>query len=38
MKMHASITEERILEAHERYLTTLDKLENEGVEPDARGG
>lgn len=44
MKIHASITPERVLEAVERQMTTLDDpgfcvacgLEVHGVEPDAR--
>lgn len=43
MKIHPSLTAERILEACERYMTTLDNpdfctacgIEAEGVEPDA---
>lgn len=44
MKIHSSLTAERILEACERHMTTLDNpgfctacgTEAEGVEPDAR--
>lgn len=44
MKLHPSLTEERILEAVERRMLSLDNpgfciacgLEAEGVEPDAR--
>ena len=45
MKMHHSITADRVMEACERQMTTLDNpgfclacgCENEGCEPDARG-
>lgn len=45
MKMHKSITADRIIEAVERHMTTLDNPgfciacgeDAEGVEPDARG-
>jgi Zn finger protein HypA/HybF involved in hydrogenase expression len=44
MKLHASITTDRVIEACERHLTTLDNpgfclacgAEAEGVEPDAQ--
>jgi predicted amidophosphoribosyltransferase len=45
MKLHASITAERIADACERHLSTLDNpgfciscgKDAEGIEPDARG-